>query len=96
MDSPITLHRFSFHKRTHYLRPDVSSTHNTQQEAYGREYFDAVGEAAKRWRAPIMWRAHNVTRALVHAVTAVRQRPYVVVGMDGRFLMSPMLLLPRR
>ena len=43
-----------------------------------------------------MWAAHNVTHALVHAATAKRQRPYVVVGMDGRFLMTPLLLLPRR
>lgn len=43
-----------------------------------------------------MWAARHVTHALVHAATAERQRPYAVVGMDGRFLMSPLLLLPRR
>jgi len=47
-------------------------------------------------RAPIMWKAENVTHALVHAVTAEKQRPYVIVGMDGRFAMTPALLLPRR
>jgi hypothetical protein len=47
-------------------------------------------------RNPIMWKAENVTHALVHAVTAEKLRPYVVVGIDGRFLMSPLLLLPRR
>jgi hypothetical protein len=43
-----------------------------------------------------MWKAENVTHALVHAVTAEKQRPYVIVGMDGRFAMTPALLLPRR
>jgi len=47
-------------------------------------------------RAPIMWKSENVTRALVHAVTAEKQRPYVVVGMDGRFVTTPLLFLPRR
>lgn len=66
------------------------------QEEYGREYYDKVTEGRKRAIQPIMWKSHNVTHALLHAVTAERQRPYVVVGMDGRFMMSPLLLLPRR
>jgi hypothetical protein len=73
-----------------------TNTNKKKQEEYGRDYFDQVQAGAKRARAPIMWRSQNVTHALVHAVTAERQRPYVVVGMDGRFLMSPLLMLPRR
>lgn len=66
------------------------------QEDYGREYYTALTEGAKAARAPIMWKSENVTRALVHAVTAEKQRPYVVVGMDGRFVTTPLLFLPRR
>ncbi len=48
------------------------------------------------YRKHISWKPENVTRALAHAVTAEKQRQYVVVGIDGRFLLSPLLLLSRR
>lgn len=81
----------------HTTKPNHPPNHlSIKQEAYGREYYEEVNAARKRAIQPIMWKAHNVTHALVHAATAERQRPYVVVGMDGRFMMSPLLLLPRR
>lgn len=40
--------------------------------------------------------AENVTKALVRAVTAEKHRPQYVVGMDGRFFMVPVMMLPRR
>lgn len=40
--------------------------------------------------------AENVTKALVRAVTAEKHRPQHVVGMDGRFFMVPIMMLPRR
>jgi len=83
---------------THSINPPNHHQHDTppRQEEYGRDYFMQVQAGAQRARQAIMWRPQNVTHALVHAVTAERQRPYAVVGMDGRFLMSPLLMLPRR
>lgn len=37
-----------------------------------------------------------MTKALVRAVTAEKHRPQHVVGMDGRFFMVPVMMLPRR
>ncbi len=44
----------------------------------------------------ITHKAENVTKALVRAVTAEKHRPQHVVGMDGRFFMVPVMMLPRR
>ena len=66
------------------------------QEEYGREYYDRLTQGAKAARGPISWRKENITQALAHAVTAEKARPYAVVGIDGRFMMGPLLLLPRR
>ena len=37
-----------------------------------------------------------MTKALVRAVTAEKHRPQYVVGLDARFYMVPVMMLPRR
>ncbi|GAB5034555.1 d-beta-hydroxybutyrate mitochondrial-like [Nannochloropsis oceanica] len=42
------------------------------------------------------WDPKNVLRALRHATTAVSPRRQYLIGMDGRFLLTPLMMLPER
>ncbi|TFJ82563.1 hypothetical protein NSK_005989 [Nannochloropsis salina CCMP1776] len=67
-----------------------------KQEEYGETFKEEIVRIASSVTTCASWDPSNVLRALRHATTADSPRRQYLIGMDGRFLLSPVMMLPER
>ena len=92
-----TWHRTEIaHSQEDHLVAVYESLPPALQADYGKEYFLELAQAAYQGRQSHTWAPKEVIKALVRGLTAERHRPQFVIGMDGKFFMVPIMMLPRR
>lgn len=67
-----------------------------KQKEYGEPFMMEIVRLCNTVTTAASWDPKNVLRALRHATTAVSPRRQYLIGMDGRFLLTPLMMLPER
>lgn len=93
-----TWHRTPIAKKTteEQLREFFDSMPTKKQEEYGWEYFQSITDSAAANRENFMWKAKNFTEAMIHAITSINYKHQYVVGLDGRYLLMPYVMMSTR